>query len=64
VINLGLCEGLTIADFPQGLAEEVVARGLRLWRSEGSLRQSGEALHNSVEFVSGDGSSVSGDSDD
>jgi hypothetical protein len=42
----------------------VVARGLRLGQAEGSLRRSGEALHNSVELVSGDGGSVSGDGDD
>jgi hypothetical protein len=42
----------------------VVARDLRLWRAEGSLRRSGEALHNSVELISGDGGSVGGNGDD
>ena len=63
-INLSLCEGLFVADFPRGLVEEVVARDLRLWRAEGSLRRSGEALHNSGEFVPGDGGSVGGDGND
>jgi hypothetical protein len=63
-INLGLREGFIVADLLRGLMEEVVARDLRLRRGEGSLRRSGEALHNSVELVPGNGGSISGDGDD
>jgi hypothetical protein len=63
-INLGLGEGDVVADFPSGLVKEVVAQILGLWRAEGSLSWSGEALHNSVEFVSGNGGSIGSNGDD
>jgi hypothetical protein len=63
-INLGLGEGDVITDFPSGLVKEVVARILGFRRAESSLSRGREALHNSVELVSGDGGSVGGDSND
>jgi hypothetical protein len=38
----------------------VVDRDLRLWRAEGSLRQSGETLPDSGKLASGDSGLVSG----
>jgi hypothetical protein len=63
-INLGLGEGDVVADLPCGLVEEVVARVLRLRRSESSSRWSRETSHNILKFASGDGGPVGGDGDD
>jgi hypothetical protein len=62
-INLGLGEGDVVADLPCGLVEEVVARVLRLRRSESSSCWSREMSHNIIKFVPGDGGAISGDGD-
>jgi hypothetical protein len=63
-INFGFGERGVVAGLPGSLTEEVVARVLGLRRAESSRSRSREASHNIIKFVSGDGGSIGGNSDD